>query len=175
MNKNLISTSRTFCRPATRHNAYYSLCLSSHSLLYVAVYEAVLCAAYLMQANSMPCQQTQVSKGHEVVRSTAFQTLWNAVDTQDVRPQYLWTLNKSKPPGLARHNRDGTFDVANVLICVMLQQILDQGCLADARRAMNHNDIWWRLFRSCVHNRHCTIRQTLTPSNHTLSSSNGCT
>ena len=68
---------------------------------------------------------------------------------------YLWTFHEGQPPGFARDDCDGPFHVPNVLVGVVLQQVLDEGCLANARGAMDDNDIGWGLFWGCVHNRHC--------------------
>lgn len=68
---------------------------------------------------------------------------------------YLWTFHEGQPPGFARDNRDGPFHISDVLVGVVLQQVLDEGCLANARGAVHDDDIGWRLFWGCVHDRDC--------------------
>lgn len=82
---------------------------------------------------------------------------------------HLRAFNKGKPPGFARNHSDGSFDLTQVLIHIMLDQVLDQGCLANTRRAVHNHYEWRGLFWGGVHHRNCRHSIAVTASSQTLS------
>ena len=88
---------------------------------------------------------------------------------QGSRWSHLRTFNKSEPSGLARNHSDGSFDLTQVLVHIMLDQVLDQGCLANTRRAVHNHYKWRGLFWSCVYHRNCRNSIAVAASPQTLS------